>query len=196
MSRFKGTRVFFSIITLALVFTVSGCKQGSNSTPEEEAAAKAEIAQREAEMKAEVEAHRAMLKWQYESEEDAMGNTNKRAFVSSTNDIYLSSPYDGAQKGSLTIRHHSEFGKNILFNVEKGQIHGDEVTVRFDEEKAFSMPYSEAADGSSDVIFLNYNKLIGKLKTAKKMALQVMFYDNGNKIFEFDVSGLDLTKLN
>lgn len=197
MYRFSGAGVSIALAVLVCLITLTGCKPGSRSlSDEEKAEAQAYLDKVEAERKAEEAALLKELKWQYETDTNAMGATNSYASVKSINDINLASPYTGAQKGKIVVRHHSEHGKDVLFSVEKGQIHGDQVTVRFDDEKAFSMPFTEPADGSSELIFLSYSKLIGKLRTAKKMALQVMFYDNGNQIFEFDVSGLDMTKLN
>lgn len=196
MRYFCWSRTRITLLVAVSMFTILACKPsgGAETDPEKEEAS-AYLEEEMARVNAELEALQARLKWQYNASEDAMGNSNKTAFVHSTNDIYLASPYGGAQKGKLVVRHHSDYGNDIFFSVEQGQITGDKVSVRFDEEKAFSMEYSEPADGSSDVIFLSYNKLIGKLKSAKKMALQVMFYNNGNKVFEFDVSGLDLSRL-
>ena len=84
----------------------------------------------------------------------------------------------------------------ILVGVSKGQfmpsiMESETVRVKFDDEPPFNVTYNSAADASTDVIFLSsYNKLISKLKTAKKVMIEAPFFDAGRQIIYFDIEGL------
>ena len=56
-------------------------------------------------------------KWTYFDYEDAAsGKTAFKASLKSENKINLSFPYDGNQNGTLSIRNHPQFGKDIFFS--------------------------------------------------------------------------------
>lgn len=65
------------------------------------------------------------------------------------------------------------------------------IGVRFDEQKAFNLGYSNPSDYSSENIFINNpKKFITGLKTAKHTIIQSEFYDEGVKTIEFNSAGL------
>jgi hypothetical protein len=139
--------------------------------------------------------------WNYQvSEEKMTGGKRRVAAVESTNTVDFGFPYNGSQHGRLVLRTDPQYGKDVLFRIEKGQIlcpsyEGCAVQVRFDDEKPSNFTASAAADQSSDVIFLNdYNRFLGKLRKAKRVRMAVNIYQQGTPIFEFDVSGFDLDK--
>ena len=62
-------------------------------------------------------------KWEYRDYEDkASGKTAFKASLLSENKINLSFPYSGSQNGTLSVRNHPRWGKNIFLKIEKGQI--------------------------------------------------------------------------
>jgi hypothetical protein len=87
-------------------------------------------------------------------------------------------------------------GNEVILKIDKGQFMGNVsgdayVRVKFDNTKPQNYYYNEAADGSSNYIFLNAaNDFIKKIKTAQKVIIESQFYNNGVKQMEFNVSGL------
>lgn len=139
--------------------------------------------------------------WEYSQNEDDMGNGKSYlARIKSLNTVNFSFPYKGEQYGSLLIRNHPRYGKDILFSIEKGQIlcssyNGCNVLIRFDDEKAQRYSANGTADNSTETVFIsNYSKFIGKLQKAKRLRLSVDVYQQGSPVFEFDVSGFDVNK--
>lgn len=141
--------------------------------------------------------------WSYESYEDEMGKGNiNYAILNSLNTVNFSSPYDGPQQGTLTIRKSKRLGKSILFNIQKGQIHcssydGCSVLIRFDDEPSSTFHASEPSDNSSETIFIsNYDGFIKKLTKSKRVRISVEFFQEGSHVFEFDVSGFNQDAFN
>ena len=84
-----------------------------------------------------------------------------------------------------------------MFVIDNGQIDtdydGTYVRVKFDDEAPVKWSMGETADGSSDVLFFNNeSKLVNKLKSSKKVVVEVPFFQNGNKQFVFNTSGLPM----
>ena len=139
-------------------------------------------------------------KWTYFDYEDAAsGKTAFKASLKSENKINLSFPYDGNQNGTLSIRNHPRFGKDIFFKINKGQILSIDgysydnkyFLVRFDDGDVIRWNYLEAADQSSDIIFIsNEKKFKEKLTNSSNIYLTVNLYQDGQRTFIFDVKGL------
>ena len=139
-------------------------------------------------------------KWTYFDYEDvASGKTAFKASLTSENKINLSFPYDGNQNGILSIRNHPRFGKDIFFKINKGQILSIDgysydnkyFLVRFDDGDVKWWNYLEAADQSSDIIFVsNEIKFKEKLTNSSNIYLTVNLYQDGQRTFIFDVKGL------
>lgn len=113
----------------------------------------------------------------------------------SLNQIHLSSPYRGGTSLELTLRHSPDLGKDAFITVNRGQLmchSGDcSVTLRFDEAKPIKWRGMPPSSASSRAIFLaNYPRLLSLLRTAKRLQVEVEFYNEGRHIFEFDVGGL------
>ena len=139
-------------------------------------------------------------KWTYFDYEDAAsGKTAFKASLTSENKINLSFPYDGNQNGTLSIRNHPRFGKDIFFKINKGQIlsidgysyENKYFLVRLDDGDVKRWNYLEAADQSSDIIFIsNEKKFKEKLTNSSKIYLTFNLYQDGQRTFIFDVKGL------
>lgn len=139
--------------------------------------------------------------WSYSHVADAMSKgTSYHAVVSSTNTVEFKFPYAGAQHARLNLRTDPRYGKDVIFNIEKGQIlcHSYEdctVLVRFDNEQATNYSAVGAADNSTETIFIrNYDRFVGKILKAKQVRISTNIYQEGAPVFEFDVSGFDLNK--
>jgi len=118
----------------------------------------------------------------------------------SSNTITFGSPYGGPQRATLQLRSHPQWGKNVILGVERGQFlcRRDEcrVLVRFDNGKAESYNAVGPADHSTDTIFIrDYDYFVRRLLKAKRLRIEATFYREGNRIIEFDVSGLKATGL-
>ncbi len=139
-------------------------------------------------------------KWEYiDFEDSASGKTALRASLLSENKINLSFPYEGNQKGTLGVRIHPRFGKNIFFSIKKGQIissggysyDNKYLLVRFDEGDVQKWKYVGAADLSSNIIFIsNVKKFLKKLTNSKKIYITVNLYQESQRTFIFDPTGL------
>lgn len=135
--------------------------------------------------------------WQYSSFIDEMSSkAGKSAIIQSENQVSFSFPYEGEQRASLQLRHHPRYGKDVIFFVEKGQVNsrydGVSVLVRFDDGSAMRFNAVEPEDRDSKTIFIQgYSRFSERLKGASRVKIEVPFYKEGNRVFEFDASGFD-----
>ena len=172
--------------------------------PELEAAVKAvEEAERirAAEAAAAAEAQRLADKWMYRINEDPMTSRKSRsATIESENTVDFDFPYQGSQHGTLTLRDHPTYGRDVIFSIEQGQLlcqsYTDcQIRVRFDEGNPEGWSAVGPADNSSTSIFLrNQARFVQKLRAAKVVRLQVPAYQQGEPMFEFQVGGLDYAR--
>lgn len=140
--------------------------------------------------------------WRYYSDTDKMDNkTTFFADCKSLNSVDLSFPYDGGSKLIITLRKGFKGSSNeAILSISKGQFmtsldRSETIRAKFDDDKPQSFHFGMAKDGSSDYVFLSESSdFILKLKSAKKVMIEVEFYGNGLKQFEFDVTGLDWSK--
>jgi len=139
--------------------------------------------------------------WVYRTEKDTMTQKDIwSATVVSNNSIELDFPYAGPQTATLEVRRHPQYGKDIIFQIERGQIlcepfHGCSVLVRFDDQPAERYAAGPPADHSTTVLFIkNYDKFVQRAIKAKKVFIQVSIYQNGNQTLEFNVAGLNPNK--
>lgn len=139
--------------------------------------------------------------WHYSSEEDPMSKGRwHSALRLSLNTHEFSFPYQGAQHGALSLRSHPRHGKDVIFKIEQGQIlcrsyEDCAVQVRFDDEPADSFSAIGPEDNSTETIFIHdYNRFVEKMMKSKRVRLSVPVYQQGNPIWEFDVSGFDKNK--
>lgn len=135
--------------------------------------------------------------WKYEKSEDKMGNISKRAFVKSDDLIFFDSPYSGGSTAFLVIRKTGS-DLDIYVTVEPSQMNlysdydgRNVINVRFDEEKTVKWKYNEAADNSSNILFINStSRFLEKLKKSKKVVIEILFYEQGTRQIEFNTKDL------
>ncbi len=136
--------------------------------------------------------------WSYTRHESEMGlGPVNTASIQSANTVNFGFPYQGPQHATLTLRTHPQYGKNVFFSIERGQLlirsyENDTVTLRFDGNKPMRVRALEPKDNDSTTIFLEgYNSLVAQMKKAKILRIQVPVYQEGERVFEFDVQGLN-----
>ena len=134
-------------------------------------------------------------KWEYRDYEDkASGKTASKASLLSENKINLSFPYQGFQNGTLSVRNHPRWGKNIYLKIEQGQILSIDgysydnkyFLVRFDDGDVKKWNYVGSSDQSSDIIFIsNEKKFLKQLTTANKIYITINLYQDGQRTLCF-----------
>lgn len=87
-----------------------------------------------------------------------------------------------------------KYGYDAIISISKGQIHGSRyngdnyITARFDEGTPKKYTFTEAADGSSEMVFLvSKSDFIKRCKQAKDIKIEVPLYQAGRPIFTFHV---------
>jgi len=139
--------------------------------------------------------------WEYSTEEDKMDGS-KRYWASrlSTNIVEFNF-MNSKSWFRLTLRNMNKKNEIVLMMMEEtaGQfmpsLFSPPKTCRFkfDNSPPVNFGYSSStSDGSSNTIFFfNPQKLIANLKIAEKLMIECEFYQEGKKIIEFDVKGLE-----
>lgn len=180
---YKKTWFIVTIVLLAIVIVLLFIPSGKSETNY--------IATPETEIQTPI----APVNWEYSKTHDKMENsTIYYAECYSDNRILFDFPYnqEGGSYFTLIVR---KMKKNeVLITVSKGQFlsgYNRVVKLKFDNENTFNVGCSSSSDGSSETIFLsNSAKIISKLKKAKKVMIEVEFYDFGRQILEFTVKDL------
>jgi hypothetical protein len=139
--------------------------------------------------------------WVYNKDRDSVSNKEgKSAFITSSNVFELGLPYQGGTEGMLMLRKHPRYGNDVIFSINTGQLlctslKGCEVSIRFDDNPPIKVKAMEPVDYSNTSLFLHgYSSLVKKLKISRKAIVEVTFYQQGNKAFEFNTYGLKWDK--
>lgn len=134
-------------------------------------------------------------KWIYSKSVDEMtGKPTYTASVKSSNFVNFSSPHDGSQRGTLTLRTHPKYGKNVIFRIEKGQIlcgtnDGCAINVKFGDTDPVKFRASTATVHSNNIIFIdNYSSFVKHARSVKEVRISPEVYLEGSPVFTFDVS--------
>lgn len=146
-------------------------------------------------LSAQVEEEKTYGAWSYSNDEDGMsGKRIEYAAVRSENTLSLDFPYQGAQHGTLAVRKHPKWGSNVIVSIEEGQIlcssYECPVRIRFDDAQPVTYTGNEPSDNSTETIFLPYS-IANKLKTAKRVKVEMNLYQNGTQVLEFNVKGFN-----
>ena len=94
----------------------------------------------------------ASAAWEYEPIADKMsGKTGVRADVTSDNKLSFDFPYQGQNRGFLTVRQHPQYGLGVIVSIDKGQmlcnVYDCKVSVKFDDAKPLIYSGSGPSDG-------------------------------------------------
>lgn len=131
--------------------------------------------------------------WRYTTSVDEMTDkATQLACVISTNDVQLSFPYKSVP-ARLCVRQSPEFGLDAYVTlVGDGQFicrsyDGCSVSVRFDKAAPSKFSATDAADGSSNIVFFqNASRLIAGLRGTEKTLVSATFYQAGVQTMEFN----------
>jgi hypothetical protein len=136
-------------------------------------------------------------KWVYSQEEDPMGGgTRFQAEIPSLNTVDLGFPYQGTQQGILVLRRTPREGNRVIIGVQRGQVAPgrDYVTVRFDDDSIRRFSIMRADDGTEKCVAISdYDGFVRRLARSSRVRIEVMFFDHGLEMFDFDVRGLNQT---
>lgn len=133
--------------------------------------------------------------WDFTIEKDEMTDTkNIWASIISDNSVSQHFPYEGLTFAKITIRYMKKYGYDAIISITKGQIHGNRyngnnyITARFDDGTPKKYYFNEAADGSSEMVFLSSKSdFIKKCKQAKSIKLDIPLFQAGRPVFSFRV---------
>ncbi len=134
--------------------------------------------------------------WNMYEWKDEMTDNIVRTFTSvSTNEEIFSFPYGWWSKWELIIR-NKWWEKDVIVRVQPSQIvseyQNENINVRFDDKQPIKYWYAEPADLSSDSLFIKDTvNFIDNLKASKKVKIEIQFYWDGLRVFEFDTEWFD-----
>lgn len=134
--------------------------------------------------------------WSYRESHDELRNaTNYRADIRSNNSHDFGFPYGNGNHLSITVRQHPEWGRDVIFKVDSGQLMCDiydcRYTISFDGN-AEGLTLVPPQDHDSTVLFAKYpDAIIRKLKSSDRTIVELQFYQEGNRQFVFDTKGLN-----
>jgi hypothetical protein len=133
--------------------------------------------------------------WTYSRTHDELRNGDVvTARIRSTNSTNLDFPY-GTVHLNITVRRHPEWGLDVIFAVDEGQIlcriRDCSGTISFDGAPE-RLSLNESADNESSVVFAQYPEaVLRKLRDSDRVIVELPFFQNGNRQFTFDTRGLD-----
>lgn len=134
------------------------------------------------------------ITWVYETPENEMGEKTDLARIMSSNKVNFDFPYNGGSLGSVTFRKKGN-KLSAMFVISKGQIDfdydGTYARIKFDDETPIKWEMTQSSTSDSEVAFFeNEKKLLEKFKKAKKVVVELPFYQSGNSQFTFNTEGL------
>lgn len=122
------------------------------------------------------------------STNEMTGEKLRRAEMRSDNSLRLAFPYQGANRGTLTVI-PVEGRVMVMVGVDKGQIlclQGCSITARFDDSVAVHFDARPAADLSTDYIVLDRgDQFVEWLEGARKIRVQISLFQNGAQVLAF-----------
>ena len=139
--------------------------------------------------------------WQFETDKDMVsGKEIKSLYIKSNNSTELNFPYKGGTFSYFALVNHPRFGQSAIVQVNKGQLDCEYdncyVSIRIDDGPVKKFYVSTPTDRSNNTYFITKHKeIIKKLQTAKKMYIELTFFQQGSYTFEYNVQDLDIQKL-
>lgn len=136
-----------------------------------------------------------LITWHYESSTDEMTDTkNVWASLKSDNYIEQEFPYEGDTYATIIIRYMKRYGTDVILKIDMGQIVGldintsNYVTARFDDAEPKKYYFDDAADMSTEQVFLrNAKDFINRCKSAKVIKVDIPMFQAGKPVFTFHV---------
>lgn len=198
-SKLKKTLLIIAAVFVGLIILASIGNSLDNEKQEEypktpvKVESKSEEKQGAEKVEKEVEpVKKTKYQWQYAQDTDPM-TSDERYFASIYSMTWLSFkfPYNGGSEAYLVVR-NMDGDNEVYLKVTKGQFissynYSECLRMRFDSDKPIDVFYTSPSDGSHDFIFLDSaDELIQRIKKAKSFIIEVAFYQEGNKILNFN----------
>lgn len=119
----------------------------------------------------------------------------KTATIIATSSLQFGFPYQGEQWPHLVLRKHPKHGKDAYITIDRGQFlcgYDDcSVYVRFGDKKPQKFSASGASDHSTTTLFISdFGRFMKGIQKADKTYIEAEFYNNGQRVMEFDTAGL------
>lgn len=148
-----------------------------------------------------LETERLETLWVYSADPNPMGPGDVRtATIKSHNAFALDSPYEGQQHGVLLIRKHPKHGLDVIFAVERGQLHCSyrdcRLAVRFDDGPEKSFGADEPDNNASHLLFFqDAAGFVAAMQRAHRVRIHAQFHRQPPVVIEFHVSGYNRERL-
>jgi len=129
--------------------------------------------------------------WEYRSTSDRMtSQITSSAQISSDNSLSLSFPYQGANRGRLSVRVASDGDVSVAFAIDKGQLvfDGDEccIRMRFDDAAPQAFSIIKPNDKSANIVFIrDHQRFIAAAFKAKRILVEMTIFRQGQQVSEF-----------
>ncbi|MGQ5702795.1 hypothetical protein ACUJ46_12165 [Sandaracinobacteroides sp. A072] len=144
------------------------------------------------------ESEKQSAKWKYTMRNDELRNKPiVTAFVDSENSANFDFPYHGDNRLTIAIRQNPEWGTDLIFRINRGQILCNSYSSPCKGNISFDgnieqLTFLEAADNSSETVFAKYPAaLIRKIRAANQVIVELPFYREGSQQFTFETAGLE-----
>jgi hypothetical protein len=134
--------------------------------------------------------------WNYSNIEDSMGRgAVALATVNSLNTVTFNFPYEGTQHAKLKLQKGGGNAPSVCLQLEHANfVSSAPIHARFDDGKPQRFNGVQTSDYKADrvgVVGDDYNRFIKQLRVAKKVQIEATFFQEGKRVFEFDIRGLD-----
>ncbi len=138
-------------------------------------------------------------KWAYSEHQDDMGRgTTKTAQVTSSNAVGFGFPYQGETHAVLILRDSPQYGRDVMLSVERGQFVSSYtknfITVKFDDGELAKFAVSDPENSKTGLLFIRSDDaefFVSQLRKAKSLKIEADFFQEGPRVFEFDIRGLN-----
>ena len=118
------------------------------------------------------------------------------AQVISSNSVRFGFPYQGETHAALMLRKSPKYGQDVMLRVERGQFVSSHirnfVAVRFDDGELRKFDIGEPVESTTGLLFIHdKGEFINQLRNAKSLKIEADFYQEGPRVFEFEVRALN-----
>jgi hypothetical protein len=116
------------------------------------------------------------------------------ASVRSSGTVKFPIPAGGPHFATLTIRRSSDTATDVFVSLPVAQFAcraGCQVLVRFDDQKPETVAATTASDAPATQLLLSDpDRFVARLRTARKLRIEVPFAHGAKRVLKFDVAGL------
>lgn len=188
--------VFMGCLSYFILFMVIGFFTYALMSDQEKAEIKAEQAKKDSvQAVTKTAMNNDSITWNIQTGIDEMTDTkNIFASIRSINYVEQGFPYQGDTYATIIVRYMKKYGYDVLIMIDRGQIAGldisgtNYVTARFDEGAPQKYYFNDAADGSTEQVFLKKAKdFMDRCKKAKDIKVDIPLYQAGRPVFSFHV---------